>query len=128
MDFTVENLCGLIIRSRLLTPDDVKAMYQRWQDEAKDAVGNSSQFTRWLVARQYLTDYQATLIGRGHADNFYLNQYKIVERLGKGRMAGVYKAVHRLGQTVAIKVLPPSKAKDPQLLGRFQREARLAVK
>jgi serine/threonine protein kinase len=43
-------------------------------------------------------------------------------------MAGVYRAKHRLGQVVAIKVLPPSKAKDATLLARFQREARLAVK
>ena len=43
-------------------------------------------------------------------------------------MAGVYKAVHRIGQVVAIKVLPPSKVKDAQAFGRFQREARLAVK
>ena len=43
-------------------------------------------------------------------------------------MAGIYQAVHRLGQPVAIKVLPPSKARDPQLLARFQREARLAVR
>ena len=43
-------------------------------------------------------------------------------------MAGVYKAVHRLGQIVAIKVLPPSKVKDPQTFGRFQREARLALR
>src|SRR5262249_54346199 len=53
---------------------------------------------------------------------------KVLDRLGRGRMAGVYKAVHRLGQLVAIKVLPPSKSKDAQLLARFQREARLAMK
>src|SRR5262245_20985874 len=128
MDFTVENLCGLIIRSRLLTPEDVKAVYQRWQDDAKDNVGNVGQFMRWLVVKQYLTEYQAALIGRGHADDFFLNQYKILDRLGKGRMAGVYKAVHHLGQIVAIKVLPPSKAKDANLLSRFQREARLAMR
>jgi serine/threonine protein kinase len=33
-----------------------------------------------------------------------------------------------LGQVVAIKVLPPSRAKDPYLLSRFLREARLAVR
>ena len=44
-------------------------------------------------------------------------------------MAGVYRGVQQeLGQTVAIKILPPSKAKDPQLLGRFLREAKLALK
>src|SRR5262249_49448253 len=65
---------------------------------------------------------------RGHADHIFFNDYKLLDRIGRGRMAGVYKAVHQLGQTVAIKVLPPSKAKDPQALSRFQREARMAMK
>ena len=81
-----------------------------------------------MVQNRYVTDYQATLLARGHADGFFLNEYKILDRLGKGRMAGVYRGEHQLGQIVAIKVLPPSKAKDANLLGRFMREARLAVK
>ncbi len=37
-----------------------------------------------------------------------LGQYKIVELLGKGGMATVYKAVQAsINRTVAIKVLPP---------------------
>ena len=128
MEFTVENVCGLLIRSKLLTPDEVKTMYSRWQGEAGDGLTNLTQFTRWLVSRGYVTDYQAALVAKGHADSFFINQYKILDRLGKGRTAGVYKAQHQLGQTVAIKILPPSKAQVPQVLARFQREARLALK
>jgi eukaryotic-like serine/threonine-protein kinase len=128
MEFTVENVCGLLIRSKLLTPDEVKAMYARWQTEAKDAVANLAQFTRWLVARGYVTEYQAALVAKGHADSFFLGQYKILDRLGKGRTAGVYRAQHQLGQVVAIKILPPSRAQRPQILARFQREIRLALK
>jgi serine/threonine protein kinase len=128
MDLTVENVCGLLIRSRLLAVDGVKAMYARWQAEAATAAGDVTQFTKWLVAQQYVTEYQAALIARGRVDNFFLNDYKILDRLGQGRMAGVYKAVHHLGQVVAIKVLPPSKAKEPNLLARFQREARMAMR
>jgi serine/threonine protein kinase len=128
MDLSVQNLFGLVIRSRLLNPDEARAMFDRWQAEAKDNAGNVAEFARWMVGNRYLTDYQATLLGRGHADGFFLNQYKVLDRLGRGRMAGVYKALHQLGQVVAVKVLPPSKAKDPQLRGRFQREARLAMK
>jgi len=127
MELSVQNVFGLVIRSRLLGPDEARAMFDRWQVEAKDNAGNVADFARWMVARQYVTEYQATLLARGHADCFFLNQYKVLDRLGRGRMAGVYKAVHRLGQFVAIKILPPSKAKDAQLLARFQREARLAM-
>src|SRR5262249_38695905 len=73
-------------------------------------------------------EYQVGVIGRGNANQLLLGSYKILERIGKGRMAGVYKALHELGQVVAIKVLPPSKARDPQILGRFEREARLALR
>jgi serine/threonine protein kinase len=128
MELTVQNVYGLLLRSKLLSIDEAKAMYTRWQQEAKDSSGDLAHFASWMVANKYLTEYQATLLARGHAEGFFLNEYKILERLGKGRMAGVYKAQHRLGQIVAIKVLPPSKAKEPNFLGRFHREARLALR
>src|SRR5262245_43689294 len=127
MELSVQNVYGLLIRSRLLALDDAKKMYGRWMKEAKDA-GDVGGFAKWMVANHFVTEYQAALLARGHADNFYLGQYKVLDRIGKGRMAGVYKAAHPLGQVVAIKVLPPSKAKDSRTLRRFQREARLALK
>jgi eukaryotic-like serine/threonine-protein kinase len=126
--FSVENVCGFLIRSQLMTPDVMRAMYQRWQSAAGADAAQLGAFLKWLVETGYVTDYQANLLGQGHADNFFLNQYKILERLGRGRMAGVFKAVHNLGQVVAIKVLPPSRAKLPQILARFQREAQLAMR
>jgi serine/threonine protein kinase len=127
MEFSVQNLCGFLIRSKLMSPDGMKAMYQRWQAEAPGNLENLGQFTQWLIANKYVTEYQAGLLARGHADDFFLNQYMILERLGRGRMAGVYKAAHPLGQVVAIKALPPSRAKNPQVLGRFERESRLSL-
>lgn len=127
MELTVQNVYGLLLRSKLLSTDEARAMFARWQQEAKDDAGNLTQFASWMASNKYLTEYQAQLLARGHAQGFFLNEYKILERLGRGRMAGVYKAQHQLGQIVAIKVLPPSKAKEANLLGRFQREARLAL-
>jgi serine/threonine protein kinase len=83
---------------------------------------------QWLVVNRFVTDYQATLLSRGQVDDFFLGEYKVLERIGRGRMAGVYKAEHSSGQIVAIKVLPPSRVKKPTVLARFQREARLAIK
>ncbi len=126
MELGVEQLASLLVRSRLMGPDDGKSVQERWRLEAGPSANQPSAFLRWLITNQYLTEYQAGLLARGHTDDYFLGQYKILDRLGRGRMAGVYKALHRLGQLVAIKVLPPSRAKNPQLLGRFQRESKLA--
>jgi serine/threonine protein kinase len=128
MEYKVENLCGFLIRSKLMTANEMLAMRQRWQAEAKDNSTQVSLFLKWLVSKNYVTEYQANLLSRGQVDDFYLGDYKVLERIGRGRMAGVYRAVHPSGQVVAIKVLPPSRAKNSQTLARFQREARLSVK
>jgi tRNA A-37 threonylcarbamoyl transferase component Bud32 len=55
--------------------------------------------------------------------------YRIVEQLGQGGMATVYKAYHAaLDRYVALKVLHPAFTEDTSFLARFQREARLVAK
>jgi serine/threonine protein kinase len=55
--------------------------------------------------------------------------YRIVEQLGQGGMATVYKAYHAaLDRYVAVKALHPAFGEDPSFLVRFQREARLVAK
>ncbi len=54
--------------------------------------------------------------------------YRIIEQLGQGGMATVFKAYHpNLDRYVAIKVLHPAFKQDPQFLERFQREARVVA-
>lgn len=54
-----------------------------------------------------------------------LGRYRVLEPLGRGGMAQVYRAYHpQLDRYVAIKILRSDLVEDEAFLGRFQREAR----
>ena len=62
-----------------------------------------------------------------HGEN--VGPYRIIEQLGQGGMATVFKAYHpNLDRYVAIKVLHPAFKQDPQFTERFEREARVVAK
>lgn len=55
--------------------------------------------------------------------------YTVMEQLGRGGMATVFKAYHaNLDRYVALKVLHPAFMEDPNFLARFQREAKVVAK
>ncbi|HZT98172.1 MAG TPA: serine/threonine-protein kinase [Ktedonobacteraceae bacterium] len=55
-----------------------------------------------------------------------IGKYELFERLGRGGMAEVWKALDtQLGRYVAIKILHPDLQSDPNFLTRFEREARV---
>ncbi len=58
-----------------------------------------------------------------------LGNYQVIEQIGLGGMATVYKAYQAsMDRFVAIKVLPRQLAEDPTFIGRFEQEARTLAK
>jgi len=58
-----------------------------------------------------------------------LGPYEIGVLLGQGGMGDVYRALDaRVGRTVAVKVLPPAAAAQPDRRQRFEREARAVAR
>ena len=63
------------------------------------------------------------------AEGENIGPYRIIEQLGQGGMATVYKAYHAaLDRYVALKVLHPAFYEDRTFTGRFQREARVVAR
>ena len=81
------------------------------------------------MAAGRLTSYQAGAICQGKAKGLLIGRYTVLDKLGAGGMGMVFKAQHRrLKQVVALKILPPSLTRNPELVQRFHREAETAAK
>src|SRR5262245_34492357 len=124
---SIPAICSLMVKAGLKDADSVKAVPERWTQESSRSE-DAESFRRFLVSSGFVTDYQATLLAHGRNEGYFIDRYKIVTRIGQGRMAGVYEALTPDNERVALKVLPPSKAKNPQLLARFNREAKFVTR
>ena len=61
------------------------------------------------------------------SEKILADRYRLVEQIGVGGMAIVYRAIdQRTGHSVAVKVLKPEFNKDAEFVSRFQREAEAA--
>jgi tRNA A-37 threonylcarbamoyl transferase component Bud32 len=124
---TPESLCNDLARTKLFSPDEARSLLLRWRGETRDA-SDGEAFSQWLVQQGSITEYQRGMVMKGKLDRCRVGDYFLLDRIGQGRMAGVYKARSKSGQSVAVKILPPSKIKDAEAFGRFQRESRMALK
>lgn len=80
---------------------------------------SSNKHTQPAKETTNIVDNMQALIGQA------LGQYTIIEQIGQGGMATVFKAYQpSLERDVALKVLPPSFAKTGDFSERFSREAR----
>ncbi len=73
------------------------------------------------------TPYQSAAIYQKKSRGLLIGSYLILDKLGQGGMGVVFKAQHRkTGKVVALKILPPSFARDQQAVLRFKREIEAA--
>ncbi|WP_119068625.1 serine/threonine-protein kinase [Aggregatilinea lenta] len=59
----------------------------------------------------------------------HIGQYELLEVVGKGGMATVYRAYQpSMHREVAIKIIAPGLASDPEFMARFEREAQIIAR
>ncbi len=87
-----------------------------------------SCFSVRLLPRFGHEDLMSGYSGRLSLVGHTLAHYRIITAIGAGGMGEVYRATDmKLGRDVALKILPPDVASDPERLARFQREARVVA-
>lgn len=91
------------------------------------APGDATELARALVREGKLTPYQAGAVLQGKARGLLIGEYVVLDKAGQGGMGVVFQARHRSsGRVVALKILPPSFARDPDAVRRFRREFEMA--
>ena len=124
---TVDSYCDLLVRSRLLSADEVRAIHQRWLRSGGAPAAHVGRFAQWLVANGFLTSYQASRLARGRTEGYFVDRYKILDKVIQGPQGRLYQAVHETGQLVLIKVLAPHKSGSPELIRHLFHEAKRVV-
>lgn len=90
---------------------------------------DQNEIVQMLVENSLLTQYQAARIMAGTTFGLVLGNYRILNRIGAGGMAIVFKAEHvDMRHTVAVKVLPMSPGQDAKLETRFFSEMRVVAR
>jgi serine/threonine protein kinase len=122
---TVDDFLRTVLRSRLL---DRERLQEALRGVPRPQRGDARALADHLVRQGKLSRFQAHKLLKGTALGLLLGPYQILAPIGRGGMSTVYLARDsRGGQLLALKVLPPSKArKEERMLKRFQREMELS--
>jgi serine/threonine protein kinase len=122
---TTDEFLNLVQKSGLVNNKILSAYLAKLHVAGPMARDIPARFPSLMVRDGLLTSFQAEQILLGKWRRFTIGKYKVLERLGVGRVSSVYLCEHEQRRLqVAVKVLPTALAKDPTSLERFYREAR----
>jgi serine/threonine protein kinase len=110
-----------IVRSGLLDREQLQEVLRTGPAECRT---DPESLADYLIKTGKLSRFQATKLLQGAARGLVLGNYQILAPIGKGGQSTVYLARdHRSQLLLALKVLPPKKAREEvRLLARFRRE------
>lgn len=126
MSISIEQAAESILRAELL--DDTSLSAAREEMKAADAPVDGAQLLSYLTKSGRLTPFQAKRVGEGRSGELVLGNYLILNRIGRGGMGAVYKALHRrMKRVVAIKTIRKGLA-TAEFITRFRREIEAAAR
>ncbi|VTS04268.1 serine/threonine-protein kinase [Tuwongella immobilis] len=108
-------------QSRLLTAD-------QWGRAKQLSAQSARQLADALIQLGWITRYQAERLLHGKTNGFFLEQYRILEPLGKGGMGRVFRARHEtMRRIVALKIVSSELTRTKHARQVFEREVQASA-
>lgn len=127
MPLSADQFAKAMINAGLSSVDEIKSIWAALPSGSRPKDGET--FSKVLVEREKLTQFQASELLSGRTTPLVLGDYVLLAKIGAGGMGQVFKARHQhMDRLAAIKLLPPAMTKDEAAVKRFQREVKAAAK
>jgi serine/threonine protein kinase len=118
---SVSTLVAVLKQSKLLEPNQLQEL-----QALAGAFSDPKLFMRDLIAREWLTPFQANQVFQNGGKDLVLGPYVIMNRLGDGVLGQVYKARHRrMNRLVALKVIRAELLARPEAVERFYQQSQV---
>lgn len=113
MSVSIADFWKLIADSRLLAPEQVQQLAADFAQVKGAEHGNAKSLAQWLVSRNALSRYQATVLLAGRSGPFFYGDYRVYDRVDQGPMKGQFRAIHvPSGHPVMLRFLAGSVLTD----------------
>lgn len=115
MSIPIPVFWSLLQESRLLAAEQCQQLAADFsQVKGASDQSNARTLAEWLVARNVLSRYQTMILLAGRPGPFHYGDYKVYDRIEKGRLAGCFRAVHGpTGHPVLLQFLTGAVISDP---------------
>ncbi len=115
MSIPIPVFWSLLQESRLLVAEQCQQLAADFsQVKGASDQSNARTLAEWLVARNVLSRYQTMILLAGRPGPFHYGDYKVYDRIEKGRLAGNFRAVHGpTGHPVLLQFLTGAVISDP---------------
>jgi len=124
MDIDAREYGARAVELKLITSGQLQDCWQQLGVRG----GPVMELVRLLHREKLMTSWQTNRLLSGKTDSFFLNRYKMLDRVAYGSFARVYRTVDpKTGDIFALKVLRRRWSRDRDMVARFHREGRVAV-
>lgn len=117
MSLSIPDFWRLLADSQLLTVDQCRQWHATFaKSKTARSLGDkvvAQNVAEWLVGKNVLSKYQATILLAGRSGPFQYGDYLVYDRVDRGRLAGQFRAVHRpTGHPVLLQFLSDPSVQD----------------